>query len=82
MRREWFFDGFEHVDPLREASAQALRLENFSTTYADEYARQGKDWQQQLEQVARERELMESLGITAQEVQATFVPQLIENEGA
>jgi len=79
MRREWFFDGFEHVDPLREATAQALRLENFSTTYADEYAKQGKDWQQQLAQVAREREMMDQLGITTQEVQASsFVPHLLE----
>src|SRR5690606_28500781 len=35
----WFFDGHEHVDPLKESSAQALRLANHTTTYADEYAR-------------------------------------------
>ncbi len=28
----WFFDGHEHVDPLKESSAQALRLANHTTT--------------------------------------------------
>ncbi|WP_437226030.1 phage portal protein [Planctomicrobium sp. SH661] len=59
----WFFDGHEHVDPLKESSAQALRLANHTTTYADEYARRGLDWETQLRQRAKELELMNQLGL-------------------
>ncbi len=59
----WFFDGHEHVDPLKESSAQALRLANHTTTYADEYARRGLDWETQLRQRAKELELMGQLGL-------------------
>lgn len=60
----WFFDGHEHVDPLKESSAQALRLANHTTTYADEYARRGLDWETQLRQRAKELSLMTELGLT------------------
>jgi len=59
----WFFDGHEHVDPLKESSAQALRLANHTTTYADEYARRGLDWETQLRQRAKEFTLMTELGL-------------------
>ncbi len=59
----WFFDGHEHVDPLKESSAQALRLANHTTTYADEYARRGLDWETQLRQRAKELALMNELGL-------------------
>lgn len=59
----WFFDGHEHVDPLKESSAQAMRLANHTTTYADEYARRGLDWETQLRQRAREQSLVNELGL-------------------
>lgn len=58
-----FFDGHEHVDPLKESSEQALRLANHTTTYADEYARRGLDWETQLRQRAKELALMQYLGL-------------------
>ena len=58
----WFWDGNEHVDPQKEANAQATRLSSHTTTLADEYARQGKDWEEQLRQRGRELELMAELG--------------------
>ena len=64
---QWFFDGNEHVDPAKEANAQATRLANYTTTLADEYARRGQDWQTQLEQRAKEKHLMRSLGLTEAE---------------
>lgn len=60
---QWFWDGFEHVDPAKEAEAQAKRLANNTTTYASEYAKQGQDWEVQLRQRAKEIELMNELGI-------------------
>jgi lambda family phage portal protein len=60
---QWFWDGHEHVDPAKEANAQATRLENHTTTLADEYARKGQDWELQLRQRARELALMRELNL-------------------
>ncbi len=59
----WFFDGNEHVDPQKEANAQATRLLNHTTTLATEYARQGVDWESALRQRAKELSLMSELGL-------------------
>jgi len=61
---QWFWDGHEHVDPAKEASAQAQRLASNTTTLATEYARQGKDWETELRQRAKEVALMKELGLT------------------
>jgi len=63
----WFWDGLMHVDPLKEAKAQAAHLENNTTTLANEYALQGKDWETELRQRAREKKLMQELGLTEME---------------
>jgi lambda family phage portal protein len=62
---QWFWDGQEHVDPAKEATAQATRLSNHTTTLAYEYARQGRDWEEALRQRAVEVELMRELGLDA-----------------
>lgn len=64
---EWFWDGFMHVDPTKEAEAQAKRLESGTTTLADEYARMGFDYEVKLRQRAKELELMRELGILGKE---------------
>ncbi|MEZ6193744.1 MAG: phage portal protein [Phycisphaerales bacterium] len=61
---QWFFDGTEHVDPAKEANAQATRLASNTTTLAAEYARQGKDWEVELRQRAKEQALMKELGLS------------------
>ncbi len=63
----WFWDGTEHVDPAKEATAQERRLKNNTTTLADEYAKQGKDWETQLRQRAKEKQLMAELGLAENE---------------
>jgi len=68
---QWFWDGHEHVDPAKEANAQATRLASNTTTLAAEYARQGKDWETELRQRAKEVALMKELGLTS----AQAVPQ-------
>jgi hypothetical protein len=60
---QWFWPGREHVDPLKEASAQATRLASNTTTLAAEYAGQGKDWETELNQRAKEVKLMKELGL-------------------
>ena len=62
---QWFWDGHEHVDPAKEATAQAARLASHTTTLAEEYARRGLDWEEQLRQRAKEIALIQELGISA-----------------
>lgn len=59
----WMWPGREHVDPTKEATAQQTRLLSMTTTLADECAREGKDWEQTLQQRARELKLMRKLGL-------------------
>jgi lambda family phage portal protein len=68
---QWFWDGHEHVDPAKEANAQETRLANHTTTLASEYAKQGKDWETELRQRAKETALMKELGLTT----ATALPR-------
>jgi len=67
LPHQWFWDGMEHVDPAKEATAQEKRLKNNTTTLADEYAKQGKDWEAQIRQRAKEKQLMAELGLTEAE---------------
>ena len=45
--------------------SQATRLASNTTTLAAEYARQGKDWETELRQRAKEVALMNELGLPA-----------------
>jgi len=76
LSHQWFWDGFEHVDPQKEAGAQATRLQSNTTTLAAEYAKAGLDWESELHQRARELALMRELGLTTQ----TPTPQAAPNE--
>ena len=64
LPHQWFWDGFEHVDPAKEAGAQATRLQSNTTTLAAEFAKAGLDWESELRQRAREVALMRELGLT------------------
>ncbi|WP_460167033.1 phage portal protein [Thermostilla marina] len=68
---QWFWDGQEHVDPAKEATAQATRLASHTTTLAHEYARQGRDWEEALRQRAKELALMRELGLSVAEAAPT-----------
>ena len=84
MPHTWFWDGVEHVDPAKEANAQATRLTNHTTTLAHEYARQGRDWEDELRQRAKELALMAELGLpvgpTAQQESAPGRDEEQENQ--
>jgi lambda family phage portal protein len=77
LPHQWFFDGNEHVDPAKEANAQKIRLASNTTTLAAEYARQGKDWETELSQCAKEKQLMAQLGLTETQ---TETATLIEDD--
>lgn len=63
-KHAWHWDGFAHVDPQKEAAAQATRLANGTTTLADEWAEAGYDWREKADQQAREREYYAQRGMS------------------
>jgi lambda family phage portal protein len=71
---QWFWDGMEHVDPAKEANAQETRLRNHTTTLASEYAKEGKDWETELRQRAKEVALMKELNLPAAAAQPKTPP--------
>lgn len=63
----WFWDGFEHVDPAKEANAQSVRLTSGTTNWAHECAENGDDWEAVIRQRARELELARELGVPTEQ---------------
>lgn len=60
----WIWDGFEHVDPSKEATALLTLLGQNATTLARWYARKGLDWEEEVRQRAKEQALLDELGLT------------------
>ena len=69
-----------HVDPAKEANAQKTRLESNTTTLAAEYARQGKDWETELSQRAKEKQLMAELGLLTEPQETVTVMEKDDDE--
>lgn len=59
----WNWDGFDSIDPAKDAAASDIRLKNGTTTYAEEYAAFGQDWREKFQQIAREKKECEKLGL-------------------
>jgi lambda family phage portal protein len=62
-RCKWIGPGRGWIDPLREAEAAKVRLESGISTLERESAEQGEDWEEVIEQRARENETARSLGL-------------------
>lgn len=62
----WTWDGAPDVDPVKEAEADALRLDSNTTTLANICARTGQDWRQVLRQRAAEKQAALELGLAAE----------------
>lgn len=82
LGHQWFWDGQSPVDPLKDASAQTTRLQNHTTTLAYEYAQQGRDWESELRQRAKEVALMNELGLPVLEPAAKPVAAEVESDDA
>lgn len=81
----WIWQGWEHVDPTKEATAQTERLKNHTTTLADECSSLGRDWRQVLRQRAAEIGLMRELGLQPEDVpmqpmSPTTAPSPVEDD--
>lgn len=58
---EWMWDGWPHVDPIKEANAQAVRLQSGTTTLAEECGAEGRDYLKTIQQRTREEYLEKRL---------------------
>lgn len=63
LPHSWMWPAWPHVDPQKEAAATNMRLATGTTTYAEEFASAGKDWEQEFRQRAREMALAQELGL-------------------
>lgn len=59
----WNWPAFPHVDPAKEDKAATERLKNTTSTLRDECADRGKDWEDVLDQQAKEQAKREELGL-------------------
>nr|VFK12804.1 MAG: phage portal protein, lambda family [Candidatus Kentron sp. LFY] len=64
----WIGPGKGHIDPLKEVKADVLEMENGFKTLEDACAERGVDWEENLEQMAREKQRMRELGIEPNEI--------------
>jgi lambda family phage portal protein len=60
---EYFYDGDEHVDPMKEAGAAVLLRDAGLRTESEYWASKGKDWEQQHDQLEREQKSREKRGL-------------------
>lgn len=61
----WYWDGFASLDPQKEAAARQVNLATGVTTLAEVCAEDGRDWEEVMEQQAREKQRREELGLIA-----------------
>jgi len=74
-RWQWMWEGWEHVDPMKEASAANMRMVSGIGNIPDEYARLGVNWEEaQIKQAA-------ALGITVDELRALIRNKLFAANG-
>lgn len=82
-RARWIPQGHQWVDPMKEAQASDLSVRRGLSTLSDECAAQGKDWEDVLEQRAREekkiKDLEDKFGIRITESVSTEKPQPGDN---
>jgi lambda family phage portal protein len=64
LQLAWFWDGWEHVDPVKEAKAAETDVKNRLRSRTEICGERGVDWEEQvLPQLAREEELLRERGL-------------------
>lgn len=63
LRHRWITPGWSWIDPLKEMKANESALANGLDTRTRIAASQGRDWEEDIQQLAAENDLMKSLGL-------------------
>lgn len=79
---DWYWDGFDSIDPQKDASTDEVELRNNTTTLAEIYARKGLDWEEQLDQRALELARIAALPASSTTVPAATPAQETASEDA
>lgn len=75
-RANWIGPGKGTIDPLKEAKADELEMDMDTLTYEDACAARGKDWEEQLDQIAREKKGREDRGLTRADVRGYMASEV------
>ena len=57
------------IDRGRDGALEIQQIEKGLLTYQESYAKRGKDWQEEMRQLAKEKALMAELGLSGQDLQ-------------
>jgi lambda family phage portal protein len=63
MQYEFIPRGFDSIDQYKDAMANKLMIETHQVTYKDLFARNGKDYKEQIDQMKEEQKLMKDLEV-------------------
>jgi len=74
LPHRWFWDGLEHVDPLKEANAAMVRLSSGCSSIPEEQSRRGVDY------AVSARAAAKALGVTVPQYQALVRRKLFGTE--
>lgn len=66
-RCRWIGPARGWVDPVKEGQAAQIRMDSLLSTLEDESAEQGKDYEETLDQIARENKMLAERGLTRPE---------------
>lgn len=61
LKHEFIGQGLPWIDPNKEAEANKTMLESQQTSLKDIYAKKGKDWEEEVKQIIKEKELLAQL---------------------
>lgn len=75
MRARWIGPGRGYIDPETEADATQKRLNSLTSTLEDEWAEQGRDLEEGLDQIEIEEEMLAERGLTRQTVSGAMPGQ-------
>ncbi len=77
-RCNWIGDGRGWVDPVKEAQAAQMRMDMGISTLEAECAEQGRDWEETIEQRAREIKKFKELGLPVPQWAGSLVNGTVE----
>ena len=71
LAARWIGPGRGYVDPTKEAEAASMRMDSLTSTLEAECAEQGRDFEEVLDQIAVENELLAERGLSRKSVAAS-----------
>ena len=80
MPHQWMWEGHEHVDPAKEATANQTNLASLSTNLKRIYAARGLDWEAEIRQLGAEKTLLDELNLTMAEIPALPAPAPVKDD--